>query len=300
MIDSSFNQKSVAEVLPQTIQKEFIRTLAEYGNVLNELRLRVGRPAVAMLSEGFRTICPNTPISAEMINEAFEKICRYSVYSHQNELSRGYITLPGGHRVGVCGEAATDKNGLRTIKYISSVNIRMASQHIGCAEEVFRALYTDRICGTLIAGPPCSGKTTLLRDIALKLSSPPSCKKAVLIDERNELAAMYRGIPQNTLGEFCDVLTAYPKGEGILNAVRTMSPDVIVCDELGDKSDISAVCDVINTGIVMISSVHACNVDELYKRNATKLLLNSGAFEKIVLLKGGDSRCEMESISEVR
>ena len=160
-------------------------------------------------------------------------------------------------------------------------------------------VFSDHVCGVLIAGPPCSGKTTLLKDIALKLSSRPYFKKVAMVDERNELAGMYRGVPQNTLGDFCDVLCGYPKAEGILNAVRALSPDIIICDEIGNKEDVEALLNVLNTGVTVISSVHACNVDELYRREMIKKLLNSGAFEKIVVLRGGSSRCVLDSVVEV-
>ena len=294
MINSQERYKtpSLSEYLPDGLMKEADRIMSQFGNDANEIRLRAGRPAVVMLTNGHRFIRKDIPVSAEEIRLCFEKICGYSVYSHQNDLAQGFITLPGGHRVGICGCACLDKSGRRTIRNISSINIRIASDHAGCSDGIFEHLYSESIVGTLIAGPPCSGKTTLLKDFGLKLSSKPFYQKTVLIDERDELAAMYKGEPCNAIGEFCDVLCGYPKGEGIMIAVRTLSPDVIICDEIGGKEDAQSVCDAINAGVVMIASAHACNVNELYNRRPIRNLLKSGAFQKIVLLRGGSARCE--------
>ncbi len=265
----------------------------------NEIRIRCGKPVVIMTAEGYKLPCKNLILSQNDISDTFQKLCDYSVYSYQSELAQGFITLPGGHRVGICGTAALDKNGCRTIKYISSINIRVASEYIGCANKLTEQLFSERICGTLIAGPPCCGKTTILRDIALNLSSQESMKKVVIIDERGEIAAMYRGIPQNTVGLSCDILNGYPKGEGILIALRTLAPDVIICDEVGNEDDANALCEGVNAGVSIISSIHACNVNELYNRKSCKRLLETGAFKKIVFLKGEMHRGQVDSIVEV-
>ena len=265
----------------------------------NEIRIRCGKPLMIMTNQTcfFPDKCKI--LSQKTITDIFEKLCDYSVYSHQAELSQGFITLPGGHRAGICGTASFDKNGCRTIKYISSVNIRIAAEYIGCADKIMQKIFSDKLCGVLIAGPPCCGKTTILRDIALSLSSEGRMKKVVIVDERGEIAAMYRGEAQNTLGISCDVLNCYPKGEGIMIALRTLAPDVIICDEIGGKEDAAAVCEGINAGVAIISSVHACNAKELYNRKAINSLLETGAFEKIVFLKGGEHRGEISEIVEV-
>lgn len=278
---------SFARYMPNYLANELLKLSGEFCQNANEIRLRVNKPAVIMSSSGYKIICEHTPISAKDIRETFEKLCDYSIYSHQSELSNGFITLPGGHRAGICGTAATDSNGNRTLKYVSSINIRIASQYIGCSNEIFERAFVEKICGLLIAGPPCSGKTTMLRDIALSLSSKPHNKNVVIVDERGEIAAVHRGEPQNTLGIFCDVLNGYPKGEGILNAVRTLAPNVIICDEIGGEREAEAICEGLNAGVTVISTIHACNVDELYRREQFKKLLKTGAFEKVVFLKDG-------------
>lgn len=251
----------------------------------HEIRLRRGQPIVIMTGRQAHFLCENHWLTGRDIREVFEKICDHSVYSYQNELANGFVTLPGGHRAGICGTAATDSNGNRTLRYVSSINIRIANEYIGCASSLSEAIFSRLPAGSLIVGAPGSGKTTLLRDIALSLSSSAYRQKVTVVDERGEIAAMHRGEPQHTLGPFCDVLNGYPKGEGILIALRTLSPDVIVCDEIGGEGDAEAVCEGLNAGVAIISSIHACDVDELYRRKSFQTLRRTGAFGSLILLK---------------
>lgn len=285
--------------LPAYVADELKRLPAAEWENINEIRLRVNAPAVVMTRGNYKIIAKDRKLTINEISETFEKICGYSVYSHQSELARGFVTLPGGHRAGICGEAALDKSGRRTVRYISSVNLRVASEHIGCSREITAALFHDGLCGALIAGPPCSGKTTLLRDMARLLSSEPYGKKVAVVDERGEMAAMYRGEPRNRIGTFCDVLSGYPKGEGIGMAVRTLSPDIIVCDEIGGEGEAQAVSEGVNAGVAILASIHARDGEELKRKRAYQILSATGAFAKIVFLKGGDSRCEVDRVEEV-
>lgn len=300
MVQSKEALLLLKKYLPVEVEKDYLQIAAQFGNELNEIRIRVGKPVVVMLRSGYRVLNPLYTASSSGIAEIFERLCDYSVYSRQAELSQGFLSLPGGHRVGVCGTAARDRNGNRTVHCISSLNIRIAHECIGCSEDIVKALFSDGIMGILLVGPPCSGKTTLLRDIGLKLSSQPFMRKVVLVDERAEMAAMYRGEPQNTLGMFCDVLSEYPKGEGMLMAVRTLAPDVIICDEIGGNDEADAIIEGLNSGVSVIASIHAGTPEELYHRPVFHRLKAAGAFEKIAFLKGGSCRGVLENIIEVK
>ena len=171
---------------------------------------------------------------------------------------------------------------------ISSINIRIARQVYGCASGVLQAVGKNLRDGVLVAGAPSSGKTTILRDIARQLSSGlcGDVRKVAVVDERGELAGTYRGVPQNDLGPCCDVLDGYPKGEGILQAIRSLSPEFIICDEMGGLADVEAAAQGLNAGVGMISSVHAGSVRELLRRQQALSLLHTGAFGYVVLLEG--------------
>lgn len=221
-------------------------------------------------------------VSSQEILESFHNCCSYSVYSHQNEIRQGFITMAGGHRVGVCGTAVYEKNIISGIRDISSLNVRIAREVPGAANELLAEIKGEA-SGVLIAGPPASGKTTILRDLARQLSLQG--KKVVVIDERGELGGAFQGVCQNDLG-LSDVLTGFSKGEGILQAVRCLSPEIIICDEAGSRQEIFAIEEGLNAGVGVITTIHAGSLDEVYRRAQGIQLLQSGAFHKIALLEG--------------
>ena len=226
--------------------------------------------------------------------ETFQNICNYSVYSRQNEINNGYITLKGGHRAGVCGTAVLNDKRIINIKDITSINIRIARQIIGCSKEILSAVDVRK--GVLVCGAPCSGKTTIIRDIARQLSY--ECKVSV-IDERNELAANVNGVFQNDMG-MCDVFDSYIKSDAIVQAVRSMAPDVIVCDEISTEKDIEALTCGLNSGVSFIATMHADNAKELYNRPIASYLLKSGAFSTVVFLRSKKETGQIESVVSVK
>ena len=197
--------------------------------------------------------------------------------------------------MGVLVTSVYEENKVSGIRDISSLNIRIAREVYGAADELLEELDKE-ISGLLIAGPPSSGKTTILRDLARQLSIKG--KKVVVIDERGELGGAFQGICQNDLG-LSDVLTGFPKGEGILQAVRCLSPELIICDEAGSRQEAAAIEEGLNAGVGLITTLHAGSLEEIYRRSQGMQLLQSGAFYRIVLLEGRSAPGAVQGIYEV-
>ena len=227
-------------------------------------------------------------VSQNDILETFKILCNFSIYSFQNQIKNNFITLKGGHRVGICGTAIIDGEKIINISDISSINFRISKEIIGCSDIIFEKLGLN-LGGTLIVGPPASGKTTILRDIARKLSNTYENGKLIkvsIVDERREIAAVYQGVPQKDVG-FSDILNGFIKSEGIMRALRTLSPRIIICDEIGNSEDADAIRKSLNCGVGIIASIHAESAEEILKSEKVKNILNSGAIKNVVLLDKG-------------
>ncbi|MDO5560600.1 MAG: ATPase, T2SS/T4P/T4SS family [Oscillospiraceae bacterium] len=231
--------------------------------------------------------------SSSDIDYSFRAVCENSVYSFAREIREGFITIPGGHRVGICGTAVTDEGEVTSVKNISSLNFRIARQVIGCADRIYREVFSDGPAGLLIAGPPSSGKTTILRDLCRSLAHH---YRVCVIDERSEIAAVYCGEPQNDIGALSDVFDGYPKEQGIQTAVRVMAPDIIICDEIGSRADIKALINSLHTGVKIIATVHAASASELSGRSQIMKLVSCGGFDKLVFL---DSKNRTGKVTDI-
>lgn len=282
---------SAISCLSPNLRQSLQRISTEVKNDIQEIRLRSRRPVVLYASKKSYFITRDGMLS-ESLNEmvlytkpneivqSFHNICNYSIYSYQNEIKNGFITMNGGHRVGICGTAVINNFEVTTVKDISALNIRIAREIKGSADELIRKL-NGNVNGLLIVGSPSCGKTTLLRDLARQLSL--RLIKVCVVDERGEIGAVAGGVCQNDLG-LCDVLTGYPKGIGILQAIRCLSPQVIICDEVGSSSDVGAIEEGLNAGVGIIASVHASNMEELRRRVQIKKLIATGAFQRAALM----------------
>lgn len=227
--------------------------------------------------------------SKEELEDSFRRLCDFSVHSYQNNIVNGFITLSGGHRVGICGTAVCSESGtLTSVRDISSLNIRIAREIKGSCDEIFGRLFQNGVSGLLIAGPPSSGKTTVLRDLIRRISDFDNAEsqKVCVIDERGEIAAMKNGVSLNDVGINSDILSGYPKNAAIQTALRTMAPQIIACDEISTDDEIAAIEQGANSGVIFVASVHAADFNDLVKRKQIEKLLNIGCFENVVLLKG--------------
>lgn len=263
-----------------------------------EIRLRCGRPIMlnGLFGEAFITsngresyiITPSVmKASIADIEECFRIVCGYSVHTHQNSICSGYVTVSGGHRVGISGTAVLSSDGIGSIRDISSINIRIAKEFKGIADELYSHIKNNSWKSVIVAGAPSSGKTTVLRDLSRILASESGgYTKTVIIDEREEIAACCNGVPQNDVGISSDVLSGYPKGEGILIALRSMSPENIILDEISTDKEVAAIETGLNSGVNFFLSVHAADLNELFRRKHIIRLLCGGSFDAVVFLDG--------------
>lgn len=254
-------------------------------NDIQEFHLRINKPLSVVCGFKINYITTNgnftysstnaVTVTEYELNQCFDAVCQYSVHSFKREICNGFVTLKGGHRVGLCGTTVVHNGVIENIKNISSLNYRISHQIKGCAEKLYNQLFANGLCNVLIAGKAMSGKTTLLRD----LTRIVGCNyKVSVIDERGEIAAVWNGIPQNDVGINTDVFDGYPKSEGISTAIRVMSPQIIVCDEIGGETDMNAIKQASYCGVYVIATIHATDIDELTKR------AGADVFDKIVFL----------------
>jgi len=268
---------------------------------IEEIRLRAEKPLMIsnyksdwfVRDDGLISRSPKDSyiVKQSEINITLEIMSQNSIYAYQEEIKQGYLTVKGGHRVGITGKVVSDGENVRNIRDISGMNIRISKQIIGCADEIIRfiAERPDVVRNTLIISPPQCGKTTILRDIARYLSDgiPDIGFKGVkvgIVDERSEIAACYKGIPQNNVGLRTDVLDGCPKKVGMSMLVRSMSPHVVITDEIGNDGDRDAIMSVLNAGVKVIATAHGYNISEMRSRREVLRLIEEKVFERFIVL----------------
>ena len=288
--------EQIQNLFAGNIRRLLMNANLDYDKIY-EIRLRVGRPLFYTYDggEGFLTDHDGKyVVTREDLKETMEYISGYSLYSYEDEMRQGFLTVQGGHRVGVTGKVILDGNEIQGMKYISCINVRLAHEVVGCADQVMPYIRKkDWVAHTLIVSPPRGGKTTLLRDIIRQLSNGEEKKKMPgvtvgVVDERSELAGSYQGVPQNDLGMRTDVLDGCPKAEGMEMLIRSMSPAVVAVDELGRKEDFKAVESVIHSGCKVIATAHGNSIEDVIHQPYFEKLVRRRVFERYIFLDKGE------------
>ncbi|WP_051318400.1 stage III sporulation protein AA [Cohnella thermotolerans] len=281
---------------------------------LEEIRIRENRPLEIGYGGRFAFVRGDGSVaddyragykpSREDCKALLEKVTDHSLYAVEEELRRGYVTVAGGHRIGLAGRTVLEGGAVRHLRDVTSFNVRIARARPGCAARLLPALLDKAartVRHTLIVSPPQQGKTTLLRDLARAVSSgewnDPSARswggrKVGIVDERSEIAACERGVPTFDLGPRTDVLDACPKAEGMMMLVRSMSPEVVVVDEIGRPEDADALREALHAGVRVLATAHASDLSDVFNRPVLALLAREGVFGAYVLLSRAGGRVE--------
>lgn len=291
--------KEILRILPGHI-RTFINELPE-GQIkeLEEIRIRIERP-IEIIARGRPFFLPYV-VKPDDAQKLLNKISNFSIYTLEEELRRGYITIPGGHRIGLAGKVILENGTVKAIRDVSSFNIRVAREKVGIADHLIPQIYDGGWLHTMIIGPPQTGKTTLLRDIGRIISQGreniPS-RKVGIVDERSEIAGSVHGVPQLTFGPRVDVLDACPKAEGMMMMIRSMSPEVLIVDEIGRKEDCEAVLEAVNAGITLIITTHGHSLTEVRNRPILQPVLEMGIFERFIELGRGEAPGTIVSVKD--
>ena len=284
---------------------------------IEEIRVRVNKPLIInannkdyFYNTSTKDIDDNIQnayiTTREDVEQTFQLMCKYSIHSFIDDIKKGFITLKGGHRVGIVGKVIVEDGQVKNIKHISSLNIRICREIIDCSEKVINHIIKNstEVNNTLIISPPQCGKTTLLRDIVRNLSNGNKSRgfkgiKVALIDERNEISGSYLGVPQMDIGIRTDVIETCPKDIGIIMLLRAMSPNLIVTDEIGSESEIKALYTALNGGVSLITTVHGDSIEDIQNRKELSKLLDKELFKKIIILSAKQGPGTVEKIYDL-
>lgn len=273
--------KSIFSRLPEHIENKIVSLPNDIICKFEELRIKCYTDTLVIANGREISLNDSDMVTPEVLEDTLNRLLNYSYYAYEDELSNGYITIEGGHRVGICGRVTLRDDKVHLIKEVSSLNIRRSREIIGAAKNVIPFIDDNGLSNTLIISPPKCGKTTILRDIARCLSNKGY--RVGICDERSEIAGSYNGVSPYDLGPRTDVLDGCPKAQGIIMLIRSMSPDVIITDEIGKKDDAKAIEAALCSGIKIITSIHGNSYDDVLYSNIGSLL-NNKIFETLIFL----------------
>ena len=311
-------REEIMRIFPDSLKPRWEHALLQVDK-LQEIRLAIGQPVRIMTAgaekflsdKGLSDYCNQDIwcITEREINEILQNVCRHSLYAFENEIRQGFLTVPGGHRIGVAGQVVLSGDGsIRNITHIRFMNIRISHEVIGAADEVMNFLYQDTsFLNTLIIAPPGCGKTTLLRDIVRQVSdgNPYAGGKQVgVVDERSEIAGSFMGIPQNNVGMRTDVLDACPKIQGMMLLMRSMAPAVVAVDEIGNYEDMKALSRILKCGSSVLATVHVNSMEDIYKfmhmdkddRDNSRAYRPEMIFDRYIFLEKRSGMCKVSDV----
>lgn len=300
-------EQQVLQVLAKSVRAVVEAEGLDFRKV-QEIRMRIGKPLSLVYNNEERLLPSGQEqghlVTKDEVRETLEYISHYSLYAYEQEMRQGFITIEGGHRVGMMGKAILEGNKVKNLQYISSVNIRMSHEVLGCADKVMPFITKNRqVCHTLVISPPRCGKTTLIRDMIRQISDGNMYTKGCtvgVVDERSEIGGCYLGIAQNQLGMRTDILDGCPKAEGMIMLIRSMAPQVIAVDEIGSPEDIHAIEYAMQCGCKMIASVHGMSMDEATDKPVLGKLIRERRFERYIILGNERTPGEIRAVYNER